>query len=53
MNKTINEEKKFEDFEEMYRLCKIMQELAGAPKEELSKRQPGERQASEIYGEKK
>lgn len=34
--------KKFEDFENMYELCKLMEEMAGKPKEELGKRQPGE-----------
>lgn len=31
-------------------LCAIMEEMANAPREEFGKRQPGEKQASEIYG---
>lgn len=34
---------------ELDALVKMMEEMAGLPREELGKRQPGERQAREIY----
>lgn len=34
------------------RLIEMMEEMANAPKEEYGKREPGERQASEIYADR-
>lgn len=33
------------------KFIKLMEEMAAAPREDLGKRKPGERQASEIYNE--
>jgi hypothetical protein len=39
------------NWRETVNLVEQMEEMANAPKEEYGKRQPGERQAREIYGQ--